>query len=78
MKLTVSSRAIRKALKVPVLELPKYLSPLLNLANRFARGTVPEVVGQMSDLIQEFDGKTVDEWAKWYEKKNPEAIEKAT
>ena len=36
------------------------------------------MVGQMSDLIQEFDGKSYGEWVDWYGKKMPDAIENAT
>ncbi len=56
---------------------PKYTTQLLNLANQNSQGTRPRVVGQMSDLIQEFDGKTIDEWIAWYEERHPDAREKA-
>jgi hypothetical protein len=39
---------------------------LINLANQNARGTWPEVVGQMRDLIQEYRGRKLEEWEKWY------------
>ena len=32
----------------------------------------------MSELIQEFEGKTLCEWEKWYLKKKPDAIRNAT
>jgi len=48
------------------LQLPPYTSQILNLANQNAQGTRPRVVGQMSELIQEFDGKTLKEWEEWY------------
>lgn len=32
----------------------------------------------MSDLIQEFDGRTIQGWEEWYLEKNPQAIENAT
>lgn len=32
----------------------------------------------MSELIQEFEGKTLSEWETWYLKKKPEAIKNAT
>lgn len=54
---------------------PKYVSPILNLANRFAKGTVPEVVGQMTELVKPF--RTYEEWRKWYLKEKPIAIENA-
>jgi hypothetical protein len=41
---------------------PKYTTQLINLANQNAGGTRPKVVGQMSDLIQEFPGNTFPEW----------------
>ncbi len=61
--------------EVPVY--PKYATQILNLANQNAQGTRPKVVGQMSDLIQEFDGEKVEEWIDWYEKRYPDAREKA-
>jgi len=57
------------------LSFPKYVSPLLNLANRFARGTVPAVVGQMTELVKPF--KTYEEWKEWYLKEKPDAIDNA-
>jgi len=57
---------------------PKYTTQILNLANQNAQGTRPIVVGQMSDLIQEFDGRTVDEWVEWYEERYPDARKKAS
>lgn len=44
-----------------VKEFPKYTTQLINLANQNAQGTRPRMVGQMSDLIQEFDGKSYSE-----------------
>jgi hypothetical protein len=35
-------------------------------------------VGQMSELIQEFEGKTLQEWEAWYLQKKPDAIKEAT
>lgn len=46
-------------------DFPKYTTQILNLANQNAQGTRPKVVGQMSDLIQEFDGRAIDEWIDW-------------
>ncbi|MEX0944140.1 MAG: MjaI family restriction endonuclease [Balneolaceae bacterium] len=57
---------------------PKYTTQILNLANQNSQGTRPKVVGQMSDLIQKFDGRTVEEWIDWYEKRYPDAREKAS
>ncbi len=52
----------------------KYSTQILNLANQNAQGTRPSVVGQMSDLIQEFKGNKIKDWEEWYLEKHPEAI----
>lgn len=57
---------------------PKYTTQIINLANGNAQGTVPRVVGQLTDFIQEFDGQTLEEWITWYDNKMPDAIEIAT
>ncbi|MBS3945596.1 MAG: MjaI family restriction endonuclease [Melioribacter sp.] len=49
----------------------------MNLANKNSQGTRPKVVGQLSDLIQEFSGSSLDEWKSWYLEKHPEAIKNA-
>ncbi len=56
---------------------PKYTSSLVNLLNRWARGTVAEVVGQMSDLVVECPHKDYEKWKEWYLKKYPDAIDKS-
>jgi hypothetical protein len=53
---------IARYLGIEPIKFDKYVSPLINDANRFAKGTIPKVVGQMSDLIQEFDGQSLSEW----------------
>jgi uncharacterized protein YukE len=59
-------------------EFPKYTTQLLNLANQNSQGTRARMVGQMSELIQEFKGNTIEEWVDWYEEKHPDAREKAS
>lgn len=59
-------------------EFPKYTTQLINLANQNAQGTRPKMVGQMSDLIQEFDGRSYREWVEWYGRRMPDAVENAT
>jgi hypothetical protein len=61
-----------------VREFPKYTTQIINLANQNAQGTRPRVVGQMSDLIQEFPGRSFEEWKAWYGKRKPRAVEDAT
>ena len=69
MQIKLSSDRIRSLLDADPLLLPPYTSQILNLANQNAQGTRPRIVGQMSELIQEFDGKTVKEWEEWYLKR---------
>lgn len=61
---------------------PKYTSQLINWANQNAKGTRPNVVGQMSNLFLEFlesgDEKTIEGWKSWYENLNPNARKEAS
>jgi len=61
-----------------VADFPKYTTQLLNLANQNSGGTRPKVVGQMSELIQEFPGNSYLEWVEWHQGKMPDAVEHAT
>lgn len=78
MKIKLTSDEIRKILDIESPEFPKYVAQILNLANRNAQATRPKVVGQMSELIKEFEGHTFQEWEGWYLTKNPDTIENAT
>jgi len=78
MKVKITTEEIRKYLDIETPEFPKYVAPLINLANQYAQGTRPKVVGQMSELIQEFEGRTLSEWEEWYLNEKPEAIRSAT
>lgn len=74
----ISNKEVIKELIGEKKDFPKYVAPLLNLANRYAQGTVPRVVGQLSELIQECPTNTYDGWVKWYKNKHPKAVENAT
>ena len=76
MKIKLTNEEIRTYLNVETPEFPKYVTQIINLANQNAQGTRPKVVGQMSELIQQFTGKTLSEWEEWYIDKHPEAIKK--
>ena len=78
MKVKLTNEELRAYLDIEAPELPKYATQLLNLANQNAQGTRPRVVGQMSDLIQHFTGRTLDEWERWYQSEKPDAIQAAT
>jgi len=58
-------------------EFPKYTTQLLNLAHQNAQGTRPNVVGQVSELIEESEAQTYEEWKDWYLERHPDAIETA-
>ncbi|MBI5099120.1 MAG: MjaI family restriction endonuclease [Nitrospirae bacterium] len=77
MKIKLTNEAIRKSLEIPKPEFPKYVTQIINLANQNAQGTRPKVVGQLTDLIQEFTGRTLEEWEQWYLQRHPDSIEKA-
>lgn len=78
MKVTLKSKEILDLSGASQTEFPKYTSQLINLANQNSGGTRPAVVGQLSSLIQEFTGKTLQEWEVWYLNQHPEAIAIAT
>jgi len=77
-QIKINNKEIATLLGSEPAEFPKYSTQILNLANQNSQGTRPSVVGQMSELIQEFSGKSISEWEKWYLEKHPDAIEKAT
>jgi hypothetical protein len=78
MKIKLTNEEIRSYLNIEIPEFPKYVTQILNLANQNAQGTRPKVVGQMSDLIQQFTEKTLSEWEDWYIEGHPAAIKAAT
>ncbi len=78
MKVRIGIEEIRRYLEIETPEFPKYISPLINLANQYAQGTRPRIVGQMSELIQQFTGRKLSEWERWYLEQKPEAIRTAT
>jgi MjaI restriction endonuclease len=78
MKIRIPNAEVQHLLTEKEITFPKYTTQLMNLANSNAQGTRPKIVGQMSDLIQEFEGKTFEDWAVWYQERYPNAIEKAT
>ncbi|HZX47779.1 MAG TPA: MjaI family restriction endonuclease [Nitrospirota bacterium] len=77
MKIRLTNEDIRRTLETASPSFPKYVTQIINLANQNAQGTRPRVVGQLSDLIQEFPGQTLNEWEQWYMQKYPDAIKNA-
>lgn len=76
--LKITNKEIGETLSGESVQFTKYVSPIINLANQYAGGTRPSVVGQMSDLIRQFPGEGYHEWAQWYGKKMPNGVEDAT
>lgn len=74
-KIFIENKQLRLFLKAPELNLPKYCSSILNMANRFARATRPGVVGKMTELFQRFDGNTIRQWENWYLDERPNSID---
>lgn len=77
-KIKLSTKEVEHLSNASSYQFPKYTSQIINWANQNAQGTRAKVVGQMSDLIQEFDGQTLAEWIEWYNERMPDAIENAT
>lgn len=77
-KFKISNGEIEQLSNASKYPFPKYATQIINLLNSNAQGTRPAVVGQMSELIQEFDGKTLEEWIAWYSERQPDAVNKAT
>jgi hypothetical protein len=77
-KVFIKNDEIKELIGIQTFDFPKYSTQIINLANQNAQGTRPKVVGQMSELIQEFSGKSIQEWETWYLNKYPQAIDDAT
>lgn len=78
MKLKIPNSEVQELLSGKTYSYPKYATQIMNLANQNAQGTRAKIVGQMSDLIQEFEGTALSEWEKWYLESHPDAIDNAT
>ncbi len=78
MEIKLKSDEIRRLMDIETPTFPKYATQIINLANQNAQATRPRVVGQMSELIKEFTGKTLQEWEEWYMERYPDAIDRAT
>lgn len=78
MNIKLKNSEIQDYVNAPLAEFPKYTTQLMNLANQNSQGTRPKVVGQLSELIQEFPGQTFEEWVSWYKDKYPTSIDEAT
>ena len=82
MEFRISKKEIIAYNNVKAEDFPKYTTQLINLANQNAKGTRPNVVGQMSELFPEYNKQTDDVsltgWEDWYMEQHPGSIENAT
>lgn len=78
MKKKIYNQAVEELSKAEAYTFPKYTTQIINLVNSNAQGTRPAVVGQMSELIQAFPGKSLTEWIEWYSEQQPNAVNNAT
>ena len=77
MKINLKNEDIYGLFEIRTAEFPKYTTQIMNLANQNSQGTRPKVVGQLSDLIQIYDGDSFEDWVSWYNNKHPNAISNA-
>lgn len=78
MKKKIYNQAVEELSNAEAYNFPKYTTQIINLVNSNAQGTRPAVVGQMSELIQAFPGKSLAEWIEWYSEQQPNAVNNAT
>lgn len=78
MKKKIYNQAVEELSNAEAYNFPKYTTQIINLVNSNAQGTRPAVVGQMSELIQAFPGKSLAEWIEWYSEQQPNAVNDAT
>ena len=78
MKIRIPNAEVQELLSGKKHIYPKYTTQIMNLANQNAQGTRASIVGQMSDLIQEFKGTSLSNWETWYLDSHPKAIDNAT
>lgn len=78
MKKKIYNQTVEELSNAEAYNFPKYTSQIINLVNSNAQGTRPAVVGQMSELIQAFPGKSLTQWIEWYSAQQPDAVNNAT
>lgn len=76
-RVTIKNQEIAQFIAGAPADFPKYTTQLINLANQNAGGTRPRVIGQLSDMIQDFTGMSLEEWRDYYLSEKPGAMETA-
>lgn len=59
-------------------EFPKYTRLIINQANQTSQATRPHTVGKMSELINEPEERTYEDWKQWYMENHGEKLDEAT
>ncbi|NLJ34238.1 MAG: MjaI family restriction endonuclease [Firmicutes bacterium] len=81
-KITISAGEMIELSGGKAVDFPKYTTQIINLANQNSQATRPRNVGQLSELFPQYAQKAsnpdIAGWKKWYCKKYPHAVEKAT
>ena len=78
MRIKIPNAEVQHLLVEKEVSFPRYTTQIMNLANSNTQGTRPKIVGQISDLIQEFKGNSFKEWEEWCQQRYPDSIENAT
>ena len=74
----ISNKELIEELTSEPRDFPLYTTQIINLANQNSQGTRPNIVGKLSDLIQECPEKTYKGWKVWYLTNHPDTITNAT
>jgi len=77
MEIKIRYAEIQSLMGVPSPKFPLYVTQILNLANQTAQGTRPSVVGKMTELVPNFPGRNLSDWATWYLESHPEEVNTA-
>ena len=59
-------------------EFPDLTSDLISLANHLSKATTRKKLGNPTSVIEEFEGKTFEDWERFYEQKRPGALDTAS
>ena len=59
-------------------EFPDLTSDLISLANHLSKATTRKKLGNPTSVIEEFEGKTFEDWERFYEQKHPGALDTAS
>jgi hypothetical protein len=59
-------------------EFPDLTSDLISLANHLSKATTRKKLGNPASVIEEFEGKTFEDWERFYEKNRPGALDTAS